>query len=104
MRGGRLPDLAGVALGLPRARALPGEDNAILPKGLVGRSRVLLPVLVPGILALMLAFPARGAWAGARGRVLLLNSYHSGMDWTDGLTRGVREGLQASGLSVDLTV
>ena len=52
----------------------------------------------------MLAFPARGAWAGARGRVLLLNSYHSGMDWTDGLTRGVREGLQASGLSVDLTV
>jgi hypothetical protein len=37
----------------------------------------------------------------ARG-VLLLNSYNVGYAWSDELTRGVRVGLEASGLPIDL--
>jgi len=36
--------------------------------------------------------------------VLLLNSYHAGMDWTDGETAGVREVLQSAGRNVLLHI
>ena len=30
-------------------------------------------------------------------RILLLNSYHDGFSWTDGITKGIRETLQSYG-------
>lgn len=44
------------------------------------------------------------AWAEQATHVLLLNSYHYGMDWTDGETEGVREVLVRSGRPVELHV
>ncbi|MFA6063601.1 MAG: PAS domain S-box protein [Gallionella sp.] len=44
------------------------------------------------------------AWSLEQPHVLLLNSYHQGMDWTDGETAGVREVLNQSGRLVDLHV
>ena len=49
-----------------------------------------------------------GLLASARGaeprHVLVLNSYHQGMDWTDGQTQGVRDVLERSSQSIDLHV
>ena len=57
---------------------------------------LLLPLLFMGLVA--------AAAGGEKTHVLLLNSYHYGMDWTDGETAGVREVLQKSGRTVELHV
>jgi PAS domain S-box-containing protein len=44
------------------------------------------------------------AWGEDKTHVLLLNSYHYGMDWTDGETAGVREVLEKSGRPIELHV
>ena len=43
-------------------------------------------------------------WGQEKVRVLLLNSYHYGMDWTDGETAGVRQVFEGHGSLVDLQV
>jgi PAS domain S-box-containing protein len=56
-------------------------------------------------LLLLLALAWIGpSWADPVVHVLLLNSYHAGMDWTDGETAGVREVLAGSGRAVELHV
>jgi two-component system sensor histidine kinase/response regulator len=57
---------------------------------------LLLPLLFMGLVA--------AASGGEKTHVLLLNSYHYGMDWTDGETAGVREVLEKSGRAVELHV
>jgi two-component system sensor histidine kinase/response regulator len=56
------------------------------------------------VVALFLGCPQGGAVGAQKTHVLLLNSYHVGMDWTDGQTAGVREVLAAGGRPVDLHV
>jgi signal transduction histidine kinase/ABC-type uncharacterized transport system substrate-binding protein len=51
--------------------------------------------------SLIIVVPGRG-WCTQR--VLLLNSYHEGYSWTDELVRGVRAGLAASHLPIDLDI
>jgi PAS domain S-box-containing protein len=57
---------------------------------------LLLPLLFLGLVA--------AASGGEKTHVLLLNSYHYGMDWTDGETLGVRQVLEKSGRAVELHV
>lgn len=44
------------------------------------------------------------AWGQEKAHVLLLNSYHYGLSWTDSETQGIREVLEKSGLSIELHV
>jgi len=57
---------------------------------------LLLPLLFMGWVAM--------ASGGEKTHVLLLNSYHFGMDWTDAETSGVREVLEKNARSVELHV
>jgi len=40
--------------------------------------------------------------AFAEGRVLLVHSYHQGYSWTDGITKGVKEGLKDTGVVLEV--
>lgn len=52
----------------------------------------------------LLFLPATGEGKEDTCRILLLNSYHDGFSWTDGITKGIRETLQSSGKKVSLSV
>ncbi|MDD5298149.1 MAG: PAS domain S-box protein [Rhodocyclaceae bacterium] len=56
------------------------------------------------LLPLLLLFLLPAARGEETAHVLLLNSYHYGMDWTDGETVGVREGVEKSGRLIELHV
>lgn len=56
------------------------------------------------LLALFFMGWVTAAWGGEKAHVLLLNSYHYGMDWTDGETSGIRQVLEQSGQPVELHV
>jgi len=69
---------------------------------------VLLPTNVKlRLLSLIGAFlwmMATGAQAAPQKSVLLLNSYNPGLSWTDDITTGVQETLQASGQDINLQI
>ena len=48
------------------------------------------------ILVLMVAVPA----FSAEKKVLFIDSYHEGYDWSDGITRGVKSVLEGSGVNL----
>ncbi len=56
----------------------------------------LLPLLFAGWVSV--------AWGQESVHVLLLNSYHFGLDWTDNETAGVREVLEKSGRPIELHI
>jgi ABC-type uncharacterized transport system substrate-binding protein len=53
------------------------------------------------ILALALALAAPAALAQSGKKVLLVNSYHSGYEWSDGIEEGAAKVLRASGVAVE---
>ncbi len=57
---------------------------------------LLVPLLFVGLIST--------AWGQEKAHVLLLNSYHYGLDWTDDETKGVREVLEKSGRAIELHV
>jgi PAS domain S-box-containing protein len=56
------------------------------------------------VLLLLTGLAVSAAWGQERRQVLLLNSYHQGMDWTDGEVAGIQEVLKGSGAPVELHV
>lgn len=60
------------------------------------RLYLLLPLLLLGLI--------RPACGQELSHVLLLNSYHYGLDWTDEETRGIRDVLEQSGQAIELHV
>jgi PAS domain S-box-containing protein/putative nucleotidyltransferase with HDIG domain len=63
---------------------------------------LITTVMLP--LFFLLFLPATGEGKEDTCRILLLNSYHDGFSWTDGITKGIRETLQSSGKKVSLSV
>jgi PAS domain S-box-containing protein len=61
--------------------------------------RSWVPVLAVACLALFAASSAAGA-----ARVLVVHSYHQGLEWTDGFQRGISSVFDASGEDVDLDI
>ncbi len=53
---------------------------------------------------LLAALPAIGAFAaGVQGKkVLYVDSYHVGYEWSDGITRGVQDGLKGAGVDIKI--
>jgi hypothetical protein len=66
--------------------------------------RLILQRYAVAVLLLLNAMLLATAHASDNTHVLLLNSYHQGMDWTDGEISGLKGSLDKTGLPVELHI
>ncbi|MEN6321756.1 MAG: PAS domain S-box protein [Syntrophaceae bacterium] len=63
----------------------------------------LLLVSTVGLLLLLMAVPAEAESPAQKNQVLIINSYHSDLSWTDSIMNGIRDAFARSGLDIQMS-
>jgi len=66
------------------------------------RIRLLL-VSTIGLLILLTAMPAQAEAPAMKNQILIINSYHSGLSWTDSIMNGIRDTFARSGYDIQMS-
>ena len=70
----------------------------------MGRHISLVPAITFGLLILFTRCPLFAAPPAAAQRILVINSYHSGLSWTDSVMNGIRDVFVRSGRNSEISV